>query len=128
VLRGDADLDGAVNVADLANLAGNFGKISGMSWINGDFDYNGNVNVADLADLAANFGQSLSAGSASEPILNASSNGSVAASAETGVRAIVTMSSVNIQAWQVLSAEDVFGALLIFGEENGAYLNIGWTR
>jgi hypothetical protein len=59
-LLGDSDLDGQVNVADLANLSGNFGQTSGMYWINGDFDYNGNVNVADLADLAGNFGASLS--------------------------------------------------------------------
>jgi hypothetical protein len=58
-LLGDSDLDGRVNVADLANLAGNFGKTSGQLWINGDFDYNGNVNVADLADLAGNFGNTL---------------------------------------------------------------------
>jgi autotransporter-associated beta strand protein len=58
-LLGDSDLDGKVNVADLANLAGNFGKTSGQLWINGDFDYNGNVNVADLADLAGNFGKQL---------------------------------------------------------------------
>jgi autotransporter-associated beta strand protein len=58
-LLGDSDLDGKVNVADLANLAGNFGKTSGQVWINGDFDYNGNVNVADLADLAGNFGKDL---------------------------------------------------------------------
>jgi hypothetical protein len=64
-LLGDTDLDGHVNVADLANLAGNFGKSTGQLWINGDFDYNANVNVADLADLAGNFGSALSAGSAS---------------------------------------------------------------
>jgi hypothetical protein len=58
-LLGDSDLDGKVNVADLANLAGNFGKASGQFWINGDFDYNQNVNVADLADLAGNFGKDL---------------------------------------------------------------------
>jgi autotransporter-associated beta strand protein len=58
-LLGDSDLDGKVNVADLANLAGNFGKTSGQVWLGGDFDYNGNVNVADLADLAGNFGNSL---------------------------------------------------------------------
>jgi autotransporter-associated beta strand protein len=62
-LLGDSDLDGQVNVADLANLAGNFGKTAGQLWINGDFDYNGNVNVADLADLAGNFGKSLANGS-----------------------------------------------------------------
>jgi hypothetical protein len=59
-LLGDSDLNGNVNVADLANLAGNFGKTSGQEWINGDFDLNGNVNVADLADLAGNFGESAS--------------------------------------------------------------------
>jgi autotransporter-associated beta strand protein len=58
-LLGDSDLNGNVNVADLANLAGNFGKTSGQLWISGDFDYNGNVNVADLADLAGNFGGTL---------------------------------------------------------------------
>ena len=34
-----------VNVADLGNLAANFGQTGGELWINGDFDYNGNVNV-----------------------------------------------------------------------------------
>jgi autotransporter-associated beta strand protein len=66
-LLGDSDLDGQVNVADLANLAGNFGATTGMLWINGDFDNNSSVNVADLADLAGNFGQSLSSiGAATE--------------------------------------------------------------
>jgi autotransporter-associated beta strand protein len=58
-LLGDSDLNGNVNVADLANLAGNFGKTSGQNWLGGDFDYNGNVNVADLSDLAGNFGKDL---------------------------------------------------------------------
>jgi hypothetical protein len=73
-LLGDSDLDGQVNVADLANLAGNFGVTTGALWLNGDFDYNGNVNVADLADLAGNFGQSLSgAGLTASPALLVSS-------------------------------------------------------
>jgi autotransporter-associated beta strand protein len=63
-LLGDTNLDGSVNVADLANLAGNFGKTGGATWIQGDFDNDGNVNVADLADLAGNFGQTLVTGSA----------------------------------------------------------------
>jgi beta-galactosidase len=58
-LLGDTNSDGTVNVADLANLAGNFGVTSGAGWLQGDFDYNGTVNVADLADLAGNFGVTL---------------------------------------------------------------------
>jgi autotransporter-associated beta strand protein len=58
-LLGDTDLDGHVNVADLANLAGNFGVTAGATWLQGDLDYNGTVNVADLADLAGNFGKDL---------------------------------------------------------------------
>src|SRR5205807_9327625 len=67
-LFGDTDLDGRVNVADLGNLAANFGQTIGMLWINGDFDYNGNVNVADLGDLAANFGNVLAGGSGSAAV------------------------------------------------------------
>jgi parallel beta-helix repeat protein/predicted outer membrane repeat protein len=74
-LLGDTDLDRRVNVADLANLAGNFGKTAGATWLQGDFDYNGNVNVADLADLAGNFGKSVtgdgSAAAAAAPAANA---------------------------------------------------------
>jgi hypothetical protein len=51
----------ADSVADLGNLATNFGKTAGATWVNGDFDFdcNGNFNVADLGDLATNFGRSL---------------------------------------------------------------------
>src|SRR5262249_27359513 len=34
-LVGDTDANRNVNVADLANLAGNFGKTNGQTWING---------------------------------------------------------------------------------------------
>jgi autotransporter-associated beta strand protein len=82
-LLGDSDLDGQVNVADLANLAGNFGKTIGQVWLNGDFDYNGNVNVADLADLAGNFGKDLTSA-------GFSSSASAAAPAAVSVAAAVT--------------------------------------
>jgi hypothetical protein len=72
-LLGDSNLDGDVNVADLANLAGNFGQTSGQFWINGDFDYNGNVNVADLADLAGNFGKDLSSAGLAADIASSAS-------------------------------------------------------
>jgi lysophospholipase L1-like esterase len=58
-LLGDTDLDGIVNVVDLANLAENFGGTIGATWQDGDFNSDGNVNVTDLADLAGNFGESV---------------------------------------------------------------------
>jgi autotransporter-associated beta strand protein len=76
-LLGDTNLDGNVNVADLANLAGNFGQTNNQLWLNGDFDYNGGVNVADLADLAGNFGNSLAAASGSATAAPASSGTAV---------------------------------------------------
>jgi hypothetical protein len=81
-LLGDTDLNGIVNVADLANLAGNFGTVSGAIWQEGDFDYNGNVNVADLADMAGNFGSSLPGGP-SAPLSVAASSASTTTSSTT---------------------------------------------
>jgi hypothetical protein len=60
-LFGDTNLDGKVNVVDLANFAGNFGRtLAGIGWLAGDFDYDGRVSISDLADLAAAFGQQVS--------------------------------------------------------------------
>jgi hypothetical protein len=62
---GDTNLDGRVNVSDLANFAGNFGRtVAGIGWLNGDFDYDGRVTVSDLADIAAAFGQQSSVATA----------------------------------------------------------------
>jgi hypothetical protein len=119
VLAGDANLDGAVNVADLADLAGNFGKTSGQTWIGGDFDYNGNVNVADLADLAANFGQTLSAGSATAAAVPSSSS-----SAVSTIRETTTVSNVSDQAWRVAPAEDLFNDTIVLGD----YSKRVWNR
>jgi hypothetical protein len=77
-LLGDTNLDGTVNVVDLANLAGNFGAATGAVWVSGDLDYNGNTNVADLADLAANFGASLGNGVAAAPAVMTSATSSAA--------------------------------------------------
>jgi hypothetical protein len=52
--RGDANLDGRVNIADLSILASNWQR-SGAYWYEGDFDYNSLVNIADLSILAANW-------------------------------------------------------------------------
>jgi hypothetical protein len=51
--EGDANLDGAVDMADLGNLASHWQ--SGGFWADGDFDYDGIVNVSDLGLLATNW-------------------------------------------------------------------------
>ncbi len=56
---GDANLDGAVNGADLGAVLANFGSTNG-TWYMGDFNYDGSVNGADLGVVLANFGQHIS--------------------------------------------------------------------
>jgi len=60
-LYGDANLDGAVNFADLLLLAQNYGKTQNANWDQGDFDYNGSIGFSDLLDLAQNYGKLLPA-------------------------------------------------------------------
>ena len=50
---GDANLDGQVDINDLASLATAW-QTSGP-WSSGDFDYNGSVDINDLASLATNW-------------------------------------------------------------------------
>jgi GH25 family lysozyme M1 (1,4-beta-N-acetylmuramidase) len=54
-LRGDANGDGTVNLADFNILAQNFGQ-SPRDFSQGDFDYNGVVNLSDFNLIAGNFG------------------------------------------------------------------------
>lgn len=56
----DLDGDGDVDIADLTNLLGNFGAISGATFTEGDLEGDGDVDVADLARLLANFGSTCS--------------------------------------------------------------------
>ena len=58
-LRGDATLDGQVNLADFNRLAANFGQPPPRTFTRGDFDYDGLVNLADFNVLAGNFGATL---------------------------------------------------------------------
>lgn len=53
---GDLDHDGDVDLADLADLLGNYGEISGMTYEDGDLDGDGDVDLADLAALLQNYG------------------------------------------------------------------------
>ena len=63
-LKGDANLDGTVDVGDLGALATNYGVSGGETWINGDFNYDNNVDVADLGALATNYNLSIGNGGA----------------------------------------------------------------
>ena len=58
LLPGDANLDGKVDVLDLAILAANYRKHVTGGWMQGDFNNDGVVDVEDLALLAANYRQS----------------------------------------------------------------------
>ena len=52
---GDANLDGRVDVSDLAILAANYRKHVTGGWTQADFNNDGVVDVKDLAVLAANY-------------------------------------------------------------------------
>ena len=62
VLRGDANRDRSVTIADFATLRANFGASGVFS--DGDFNYDGDVTIADFALLRANFGLGLPAAAA----------------------------------------------------------------
>jgi probable HAF family extracellular repeat protein len=57
-LNGDANRDGAVNLADFNVLAANFGQ-SNRTFSQGDFNYDGIVNLQDFNLLASRFGVSV---------------------------------------------------------------------
>ena len=56
---GDANLDGTVDIKDLAILAANYRKHVTGGWTQADFNNDGVVDVQDLALLAANYRHSL---------------------------------------------------------------------
>jgi hypothetical protein len=56
-LPGDANTDGAVNVADFQTIAANYG-MTGAWWVNGDFNDDGTVNAADLNLMRQNLSPS----------------------------------------------------------------------
>ncbi|HEV8377301.1 MAG TPA: TIGR03790 family protein [Tepidisphaeraceae bacterium] len=56
-LRGDANLDGVVTIADIIDLSGNFG-IPDATWRQGDFNGDGLVTISDLIDAITNYGRS----------------------------------------------------------------------
>jgi autotransporter-associated beta strand protein len=50
---GDTNLDGVIDLIDIANLVGSFGasSLSDAAWSSGDFNYDGVVDQLDLADF-----------------------------------------------------------------------------
>lgn len=53
---GDLNGDNVVNLADLAQLLGNYGMTSGASYQDGDLDGDGDVDLSDLAELLGLYG------------------------------------------------------------------------
>jgi hypothetical protein len=60
LLPGDINMDGKVDISDLALLGANWGKTvaaGGYGWTMGDLNGDGVVNIGDLAILGADWGQ-----------------------------------------------------------------------
>ena len=55
-LYGDANLDGAVSLADLTIVSTNYGITEGATWSQGDFNGDGKVSLADITIVSSNFG------------------------------------------------------------------------
>jgi len=54
---GDLNGDGAIGIADLAQLLGSYGETGGVSYYDGDLDGDGDVDLADLAELLGRYGE-----------------------------------------------------------------------
>lgn len=65
---GDANIDGTVDIADFATLAGNFNLAAGAVWESGDFTYDNAVTIADFSLLAANFNTTARPAAVPEPL------------------------------------------------------------
>jgi uncharacterized delta-60 repeat protein len=57
--RGDANLDGKVDIQDLLILRSNAGTTFGAQWWQGDFNFDGKVDIQDLLAFRANVGSSV---------------------------------------------------------------------
>ena len=55
-LAGDVDVDGDVDLSDLAQLLAHYGAASDATWSIGDLDFDGDVDLSDLSTLLAVYG------------------------------------------------------------------------
>ena len=85
-LCGDANLDGRVDVSDLAILAANYRKHVTGGWSMGDFNDDGVVDVKDLALLAANYRHTL--GSTAVPAYDGLDAAAIALLSQAGVTVV----------------------------------------
>jgi hypothetical protein len=67
-LKGDTNLDGTVNLADLLALAQNYGK-SGTDWAQGDLNGDGVTNFQDLSIFGQNYGHIAATASAAPAVM-----------------------------------------------------------
>ncbi|MHB1036784.1 MAG: PA14 domain-containing protein [Pirellulales bacterium] len=55
-VAGDVDMNGTVDIFDVAKLQTKYGMASGATWADGDFDGNGTVDIFDVAKMQVNYG------------------------------------------------------------------------
>jgi formylglycine-generating enzyme required for sulfatase activity len=60
-VAGDVDLDGTVDIFDVAVVQHKYGMTSNARWKDGDFDGNGTVDIFDVALLQVNYGHGVAA-------------------------------------------------------------------
>jgi autotransporter-associated beta strand protein len=66
-LYGDANLDGAVNSADLNAVLSGY-NLTAAVWSQGDFNYDGTVNGSDLNSVLSSFNQSVALSAAADAV------------------------------------------------------------
>jgi formylglycine-generating enzyme len=66
-VAGDADLDGDVDIFDVAIIQRHYGTTSGAEWTDGNFDGNGTVDIFDVALTQVNYGYGVASSPAPVP-------------------------------------------------------------
>ena len=108
---GDANLDGRVDIKDLAILAANYRKHVTGGWTQADFNNDGVVDVKDLAILAANYRHSLA--SDVVPAYDGLDADAIRALSLAGVTVVPepgTLALLAIGLWGLLACAGVIGA------------------